>query len=451
MEAQANSSAGEVAGYPMESSATAMDGAVHREEVLVALRTRRTRLWNVFAIHQAVGGANGPLAFLFPRLSRWSSALDALERDALDSWSLTECAARLVVEMDDLERESMEADARVRPAAFRRSFDAARIDDDRLVDYLSLLGARIGSSVEQRDRFLSLARRLLVTTAAEGTRVLSKSEAAGFLSALSAGRKATDDHRRAALSFFHDSVERLHAASSFADVISGGLLIDVIGYKLTLGAEIADPEILYGLVALEAALEERLESLCALEGLPPGEVAWHAWKIALRMRRTFRKTALFVEKPTHEQFDEINWRRFRWRRGLGRLKAPELAAARWTRRSVLFVVFALTIGLWSARVIAACGFQHAQLTSLGVADLQDISSMLSSGAISGDAAPVFVGELNVWSWEVATAAERSAAASSILTALSARHVAVGMITADRVPMIQIEHGAVVRLVLPEAK
>lgn len=442
----AESGVREVEPHLAEDRATPMDASVHRGVRLAPLSARVSRLWTVFALHQAIASsaARNPVMVLAPRLSEWSARLDALKSPTLDSWSAEVLAAGLEKELDALESDVLDADARVRGASFRRALERVALDDATIVAYLSLLARRAGSTTVQRDRYLALASRLLFVTGDAGGRLLSFEDALPLLEEISGGCRAPDDLRLDATRFFHEAMQRVHRITSWEDAVTSGIVIDLVGFELTLGGEIADPEILHGVVALDAALSQHASELCRLEGRGEGEPAWLAWKVGLRMRRTFATTVLF-DRPEAPKFGRIDWRRQKWRLGLiDRLKPERESIVRPRRRTLLVALLTAALGLLAAHVVGLHGLRHENsVEASSDAELMSISSVLVEGGVSsGASSAVFLGRLDDEAWSRRTPGERHAEAEQIAATLAARGIRAAMLRVGDEVVVQIQDGNV---------
>jgi len=319
---------------------------------------------------------------------------------------------------------------------FRKKLEGAYLPDDIVLATATLLARDADRDLDRQGRVELLLRRLLVVSGAAGEQIVSRANAAPILDAVCEGYSATEDVRAIALASFHDANTKLHGCDSVDDVFSKWVIADVLGFKATLPGAFRDPDVLYAAVAFSVEVENRLEMLSALEdGLAAGEVGHRLRKLELELRAMFRQMKSSGEQYRAGAFEKVDWRRFKWRQGLVRLRDAKVEAKprpwRLVRLGAAILVMAILV---PAMVPAESTLRPGDI------ELSSLSPILTSSVTNGDAIAF---RADAEKWAALDDAHRAEEAARIRVALEDIGVGNALIQVHGAIAIRIEAGAVV--------
>lgn len=319
---------------------------------------------------------------------------------------------------------------------FRKKLESSYLPDDIVQATATLLARDADCDLDRQGRVELLLRRLLVVHGGAGEQIVSRENAAPILHAVCEGFTAPADVRASALASFHDANTKLHGCDSVEDVFSRWVIADVLGFKATLPGAFRDPDVLYAAVAFSVEVENRLEMLSALEEhTAAGEVSHRLWKLELELRAMFRQMKSSGERYQPGVFEKVDWRRFKWRQGLVRLRDAKVEArpTPW-RRIRMGVAIAATALLIPAMVPAKSPLRAADI------DLSTLSPMLTTAVTNGDA---FAFRADAEKWAALDDDQRASEAGHIRAALEKAGVRDTVIQVHGAIAIRIEANVVV--------
>jgi hypothetical protein len=242
---------------------------------------------------------------------------------------------------------------------------------------LAALLARRPRDIARVDRIEFIATRLLTRELADGQlEALPEAEFFQVLNQLQLGITASDDVRNTAVGFFVDAAQKLQACSSIEQLLSGGLYLELQGYKKSLREKRLDAAVLYASILVSVAITNRLLRLAAGEGIA------HRTLLA-----RVASTELSAEKILAAKEDAQ----------LRRRRLQELAASgRRNPRVVVGIAAAVaaTILLLGLPPSPASG-----LVAINGDDVRALSPLLSKAAISeGEGARLLVAHAKTTDW-----------------------------------------------------
>lgn len=318
---------------------------------------------------------------------------------------------------------------------FRRRLASAHLPDDVVLATATILARDADKDLDRQGRVELLLRRLLVVSADSGEQVMSREAAAPVLDAACEGAHASPEVRASALASFHEANTKLHSCESVDDVFSKWVIADVLGFKATLRGAFRDPDVLYASIAFSVEVENRLAMLASLEDNAAGDVGHRLWKLELELRTMFRKLG---EGETYRvgAFEKVDWRRFKWRRGLGRLRDAKIktSPSRWPRRSLVGATALASVLLLFQWIPTAGTLRKGDL------DVSRISTLLTSSVTNGDA---FAFRADADVWQTMSNEQRGEEAKNILDRLVVAGIRDAVVQVHGALAIRIESGVVV--------
>jgi len=224
--------------------------------------------------------------------------------------------ATIEAKLRTVESETLSADGAIPTASFRQSFSETKVGYDTLIRYVQLLVSRLDSA-DRRDRVEFLATRLLSSATGVGQTktLLPRASVDAVLRAICTGREVKAETRTAAVKHFEEAIQKVQGLQSVDDAFDGGLLLDVRGFKLSLGHDLIEPDILYAAVAFNVEIGNRLDLLMKEEGLPPDALASRNAALDKKLASIFKEQRSFAV-PEPQKF--------------AARKAPE-KATRWAK------------------------------------------------------------------------------------------------------------------------
>lgn len=317
---------------------------------------------------------------------------------------------------------------------FRRRLATAHLPDDVVLATATLLARDADKDLDRQGRVELLLRRLLVFSGDSGEQILSRTVAAPILDAVCEGARANAETRASALSSFHDANAKLNSCQSVEEVFSKWVIADVLGFKATLRGAFRDPDVLYASIAFAVEVENHLLLLASLEENAAGDVGHRLWKLELELRTMFRQLGENVRYEAGA-FEKVDWRRFKWRKGLCRLRDVKAERKPWAWRRI-------AMGVAAACVVALAPFAIPEAGAIrpGDIDVATISSLLTSSVTNGDAV-AFRADMD--QWKTMSDGDRKAAATQIVLRLTNAGVRDAIVQVGGAMAIRIEAGVVV--------
>lgn len=391
------------------------------------LCARMYRVRAAFLVHKGLAEKENPLELIAQRLDLVEAWWNELVGTVDDRRS--KLADQIAVLVEEIEHDALEADAGVPMSSFRLSFDETKLSYESAFAYTQFLALHLG---ERRDRIEFMVTRMLSRPGAGGPVIVPPEEAKPLLEALTP-RRATPDSRRTAIAFLHEAMGRLIRCSAIDEIFDSGLMIDLQGYKRTLGDDFLDPEILYALAALNVTLTERLQFLVAQEGLPPGELRVRFAKLDAKLRSIFKDTRIF-DSPTSKRYGAMTGK-------LGATLPPQPSAARRspstapTRyRAALRLIAAVIVIAGGVSAGREAWLRRDTMQPLRPSEAKAISTALVSADVSGG---VLIGRVGP-DWQLLSLDERRKAARELRDAIKARGLRAALVF-DPIGTRQIIH------------
>lgn len=341
----------------------------------------------------------------------------------------------------DLETRLLTLDALVPMSWFAEHFDVRHASSVAVADYVALL-ARPGQKDTEgarldRVQFL-LSRLVLAFVPAESDSPALRRQL--LMEALPATELSPELVERAK-AFLHDAGRRLATFTSLNAFFSSGFLLDVRGYKLSLGTYILAPELMVLVLELNDATSATMQRLASQERASEQELAARLAEVDARI------TAVFARDRVDDT--ERSARLTAWLRRAQDAKkngqpAPRLddfgpaAPSRQRSRArplALVVVVLAGVAVWRTT--------RAPLTTLTPGECAAVSELVVSCVVAPDAPPqAFVGQVDRARWALMNqAARREAAVAFAARVREARWVS-GTVLMENTVVMQVQNGIV---------
>ena len=350
-----------------------------------------------------------------------------------------------------VEQAILAADAAVPMLLFRKRFDARDLPRPALARYAALLAANLGTDAERRDRVEMLVTRMVTVETPGGlVRLEDRSRVWSLLRQVTGSRQMAPEDRDKVLGFLTEQGERLSHFESTEALFQEGFYANVYGYKLALRERMLDPQVLYAIAWLNAAITNfnRLRA-------PESEAAIHARAKAVRqeVHGVFHLGRNLEQAATTQRFEVFrDQARAQARVQVVSAKGAGLSAARprhrarlqevevpWRRVAQVLAVVLVVFG--GARVIRQWQTTHRyeQITEDQARSLapwiEDASRDPGDGTLLGEVDPAL--------WQALSPVARKLAADALARDLSAGGTLAVLLTSDGHPVIQIDRGQVV--------
>lgn len=393
-----------------------------------------------------------PAALLFASLPAVPERLEFEQRQAeleralnglvvLDGAAREDALSAAEVGVADLETRLLALDALVPMTWFREHVDVNQTSSVALADYIALLARPGLKSTESArlDRVQYLASRLVLAfvPVERDSPALRRHLLAEALPATEIGAEQLER----AKTFLHDAGRRLATFGSLNALFSSGLLVDVRGYKLSLGTQILAPELMAGVLELNEAIDTTIERLAAAERTTEHELAAQLAEVDARIK------AVFERDRTDEA--ERSARLTAWLRRAQEAKdqgkppprLEDFAPPRPTTPRRRTWPLALVAGVLA--LLVAWRSTRASLTTLSPEACRAASDVVVSCVVAPDAPPqAFVGQVDRARWALMEQHARRQAAVDFAQHVREAGWASGTVLLENTVVMQVQNGTV---------
>ena len=347
-----------------------------------------------------------------------------------------------------VEQAILAADAAIPMLLFRKRFDARDLPRPALARYAALLAANLGTDAERRDRVEMLVTRMVTVETPGGlVRLEDRSRVWSLLRQVTGARQMAPEARDRVLRYLADQGERLSHFKDSGALFEEGFYANVYGYKLALREQMLDPQVLYAIAWLNAAVTNfnRLHA-------PDSEAAIHARAKAVRqeVHGVFHLGRNLEQAATTQRFEVFrDQARAQARVQVLSAKGAGLSAARPARRAPLEipwrrVVQVLAVGLvvfGGAQVVHQWRATHRyqQITEDQARALAPWVEAASRDPDDG----TLLGTVDPALWQALAPRARRQAGEALAQDLSASGTLAALLTSNGHPVLQIDGGRVV--------
>lgn len=315
-----------------------------------------------------------------------------------------------------------------------RAAGLAEVPVEALASFAGLVARHAGRVVARLLRVELVAERLLTISApGQPLRMRPAAEADGLLRLIAPPRQSPAPSRAPALAFLRAAAHRLETLKRLGDVFDGGFCLDTRGYKLALGDELFDPDILYAVVEFNLAFAGRLKVFQKLEHVSDADLEARQRAVEAQIREVFAD-------PTRAPRARPDFRPPPAAPVPARASVAPSAQAPADRRNFLRLAGgALAVALGAYLGVRAYQ-RRSKFHDLTAADLADISPLIESGSVSPAPHSIFVGHLSSARWFVLSRSQRLVAARALRVNLWHRDVRAALVYRDDLLAVQIEQG-----------
>jgi len=337
------------------------------------------------------------------------------------------------------ESEFRKVDARFSEAQVAQ-IGAGEDSKEGLGQYVGILASDPVSSKSRTSRVEELAYRLARSRTDDGKIVLlPPREARALLAQALSGRKNKPGARMRAdaIEQFDAAIRGVELASSLDAYLDSGGHRDLVGYKITLGDFLLDPDVLVAAARYHAALHNRVQAHAKTHRVP-------AEGLITRLRnQEMEASATLGASGAPRPTKSVDPQRPRTAGEPKTSTAPQKSAAASTGGKVRPVLLGvIAIGLLIGAGVLVWGFgmlQTGPYEPLSAAELETLPSVLVRGWITSDMEErSFVGQVSrAKPWTELPQGERRAAAEQVRSKLQEWNVTTAVIKQGSQPVVQI--------------
>jgi hypothetical protein len=357
----------------------------------------------------------------------------------LEGLAMEDALRKLESGVAQLEQKVHTLDAQIPMGWFREHFDASQSSSVALADYASLLGRHAGVDSTRLDRIQFLLTRLVsfFISPEDDTPALRRQLLAEALPPST----LTPTTREAVVAFCHDAIRRLGTFTRLKELIDSGFFVDVRGYKLSLRAQLLDPDVMTAVIELNEATSETLDRLAEAEQEGKA-LEEHLAEVDLRIKSIFKQ--LRVDESAETQKFEA------WIKGSAvaraggkrpRKAAEYMAIHANAREDKRLLLGGITLVLF---LVMLFRFPSSQkLHTLTPAECAELSPLVVAGAAApADAPKIFVGSIDKSQWALMDGDARRKVAVELAEHVGAKGWVAATVMLEEQVVIQIESGNV---------
>jgi hypothetical protein len=343
----------------------------------------------------------------------------------------------LALRVEVVEESLLKVDDILTARTFRSTLRPSRLNDATLAHYARFCARHHEGCVDRWDRAQFLATRMITLLEEDGTAVLRpRHEAEQLLRSILPPTRLAPEERGKALLFFESAIQRLAQLPQFESLFATGLFADVRGYRMALGTQLFDVEVILASAELHNAMSLRVAQLMAQENIAQERVIARMEAAYDEVDKVFKRDQEVQGKSQSKQ-------------GKRKKTLRPLGTKDERRRAVVFRVVSLAGagGAMTAAALSLYVLMHDPLTELDPAVRATISPALVEGREAADhKPPLFVGRLDNLRWKGMSKLERGTEAERIRRNLEQRGIKDGLVFSNEsMVAISIRGGSIAQI------